>query len=101
MKQYPHEPLAGPLFLGPRNAESQTGLTWRYLRKVAEDLGVETIAMGASKVVLPAAPLLAALQRKAEAEAGPSLASIRAEMTKPLEGSVDEMAAMRARVGRS
>jgi hypothetical protein len=53
-----------PITIGPRNAVEMTGLSWRWLRDNAERLGVELWRVG-GKSVIPAAPLLRALEREA------------------------------------
>jgi hypothetical protein len=57
-----------PLLIGPRNCEQLTGLSWRYLRDHARELGIEPVHIG-RKLVVPAAAFLKALERQ---EAGHS-----------------------------
>jgi hypothetical protein len=55
-----------PLTIGPRNAAEMTGVSWRWLRDNADRLGVPIWHVG-GKSMIPAAPLLEALQREAAA----------------------------------
>jgi hypothetical protein len=53
-----------PLTIGPANAAGMTGVSWRWLRDNAERLGVPIWRVG-GKSMIPAAPLLRALEREA------------------------------------
>jgi len=76
-----------PLCIGPRNAEAMIGHTWRWLRDHAAELGVDFITIDRKRVIL-AAPLLAALER-------------RARPSETLSDGDDELAAMRERIRRA
>lgn len=56
-----------PLTIGPGNAVGMTGVSWRWLRDNAERLGVPIWRVG-GKSMIPAAPLLRALEREAAQE---------------------------------
>lgn len=58
------EVAVSPITIGPRNAVEMTGLSWRWLRDNAERLGVALWRVG-GKSMIPAAPLLEALEREA------------------------------------
>ena len=53
-----------PITIGPGNAVGMTGVSWRWLRDNAERLGVPIWRVG-GKSMIPAAPLLRALERVA------------------------------------
>jgi hypothetical protein len=53
-----------PITIGPRNAVEMTGVSWRWLRDNAQRLGVPIWRLG-GKSVIPAAPLLRALEHEA------------------------------------
>lgn len=53
-----------PITIGPSNAVEMTGVSWRWLRDNAGRLGVPIWRVG-GKSVIPAAPLLQALEREA------------------------------------
>lgn len=56
-----------PITIGPRNAVEMTGLSWRWLRDNAARLRVPVWRVG-GKSMIPAAPLLAALELEAAAQ---------------------------------
>jgi hypothetical protein len=58
------EDATAPITIGPSNAVEMTGVSWRWLRDNAEQLGVPIWRLG-SKSVIPADPLLKALAREA------------------------------------
>lgn len=58
------EVAISPITIGPRNAVDMTGVSWRWLRDNAQRLGVP-IWRVAGKSMIPAAPLLRALEREA------------------------------------
>lgn len=60
--------VIGPITIGPRNAVEMTGVSWRWLRDNAARLGVPIWRVG-GKSVIPAAPLLQALEREAAQQA--------------------------------
>lgn len=53
---------AVPLLVGPANCEAVLGVPWRRARDLAIALGVRRVKLGRA-LVLPAAELLAALER--------------------------------------
>jgi len=53
-----------PITIGPSNAVGMTGVSWRWLRDNAGRLGVPIWRVG-GKSMIPAAPLLRALEREA------------------------------------
>ena len=53
-----------PITIGPRNAVGMTGVPWRWLRDNAARLGVPIWRVG-GKSMIPATPLLRALEREA------------------------------------
>ena len=77
-----------PLSVGPLNAESMTGLPWRWIRDHAEELGVEVIRVDGKFLIL-AATLLAALEKRA-----------RPAILEPERSDADELAELRARLGK-
>ena len=56
-----------PITIGPANAVGMTGVSWRWLRDNAARLGVPIWRVG-GKSMIPAAPLLHALEREAAQE---------------------------------
>lgn len=69
-----------PVLIGPRNCEACTGLPWRSVRDNARAMGVPVLLVG-RKAAVPAAALLAALERQdvtgdSERDAPPALPSI-------------------------
>ena len=58
------EGAIAPITIGPGNAVGMTGVPWRWLRDNAGRLGVPIWRVG-GKSVIPAAPLLQALEREA------------------------------------
>lgn len=65
--------LACPITIGTRNCEQMTGVSWRWVRDHAAELGVPVWRVGGQrgKSMIPAAQLLAALERIAEREPPP------------------------------
>ena len=61
------EGVVAPLTIGPANAVEMTGVPWRWLRDNAGRLGVPIWRVG-GKSMIPAAPLLAALEQQAAAQ---------------------------------
>jgi hypothetical protein len=76
-----------PITIGPRNAEAATGVSWRWIRDHAPELGITIIQVDGKRVVL-ASELLAALERRA-----------RPETDEPQVDN-DELAEMRRRIAR-
>ena len=72
--------LAAPLSIGPKNAEALTGLSWRWLRDNAEDLGVEVVRVG-GKSFIPAGSLREALERRALSTEGSAAEPDEEELT--------------------
>jgi hypothetical protein len=56
--------VIAPITIGPGNAVGMTGVSWRWLRDNAGRLGVPIWRIG-GKSMIPAAPLLRALEREA------------------------------------
>ena len=56
--------VVAPITIGPGNALGMTGVSWRWLRDNAKRLGVPIWRFG-GKSLIPAAPLLQALEREA------------------------------------
>ncbi len=77
---------ARPICIGPRNAESMTGHSWRWLRDHARELGVDLIAIDGKRVLM-ADQLLEALQRRGVAAQEPN--------------STDDLEAFRERIRRA
>src|SRR4029077_15074275 len=59
--------VIAPITIGPGNAVGMTGVSWRWLRDNAGRLGVP-IWRVRGKSMIPAAPLLRALEREAAQE---------------------------------
>jgi hypothetical protein len=72
-----------PVLIGPKNAEAMAGVSWRWIRDHAADLGVEVIHVG-GKSFVGADALLDAVARRVT--------------TKAVETEVDDLAAFRARI---
>jgi hypothetical protein len=79
-----------PLFVGPTNCAEATPWTWRFLKEWAPKLGVTVHYLGAKPYIV-VRELLEALERNGIAPAEPA--------APPEPGSVDELAAMRERLG--
>ena len=73
-----------PIAIGPKNAESMIGHSWRWLRDHAAELRVPIVVIDGKRLI-PAEPLRVALEARAPTAAGEATAA-------------DELAAMRARV---
>lgn len=81
-----------PLTIGPANAEAATGVSWRWIRDHASQLGVEIVKIDGKSVIL-ADRLLAALERRAQ--------PVPADADHDTEELSDELVAMRARIARA
>jgi hypothetical protein len=64
MKIHMVQDSLAPITIGPGNAVGMTGVPWRWLRDNARRLGVPIWRVG-GKSMIPAAPLLRALEREA------------------------------------
>ena len=84
-----------PLTIGPRNAEAATGVTWRWIRDHAPELGVQVVRVDGKAFVL-AAELLAALERYAGVNHG-----LPTDDHDAGDESADELASMRRRIARA
>jgi len=98
-----------PLTIGPRNCEAAIGQNWRWARDFAVRVGVPIWRVG-TKSLIPAQPLLQALEREAakppprelteEEERDAFLARIGYRMKTPAELAPDESEdAILARMG--
>ena len=77
-----------PITIGPKNAEAMTGLSWRWIRDHADELGVEIIAIDGKRFIL-ADRLLVALKSRSKATPAATV------------DDLDELAAMRRRISRA
>lgn len=88
--------VVAPLAIGPANCEPMLGVSWRWLRDHAAELGLEVVRVG-SKSFVEAAPALAAIRRHG-VPCPPSEG--RSEDPTPSPEPVDELEAMRRRLGK-
>jgi hypothetical protein len=78
-----------PILIGPKNAELMTGLSWRWWRDHAAELGLEIIRVDGKPTIIADRALAAIEKRSTHVE--------RVEE----QDDVDELAAMRRRVARA